>query len=91
MNSTVSILRRAGVCILGLAGVAFCVGTGVVGAHPSWTPRMAPGSMSAEAALPFKLAFGVGPLAPEHGAASDRDDYVELLTRAGIAHFQPGQ
>ncbi len=92
MNSPISPnIRRAGICIVAAAGFAVCLGTGVVDAYPSWMPRLAPELRSAEAVLSSRQVPRVNPDVAERVQTSERDNYVELLTRAGIAHFPPGQ
>ncbi len=73
-------------CGIAATGLAFCLADAAT-ARASWTRQIVTHVGHAETVLSSKLAFGHDRSMPVRVAASDRDDYVELLSKAGIAHF----
>jgi hypothetical protein len=56
-------------------------------AQACWTQKVLAKVARAESSLASTVTLRTSPTMPEHVPASDRDNYVELLSKAGIAHF----
>ncbi len=80
------LVAAACACAIAAAGLAFCLAD-AVSARASWTRHILTDVGRAETVLSSKLASRRGQPMAERVAASDRDNYVELLSKAGIAHF----
>ena len=80
-----TLLAGVGASTIAAGCLVFCLGNAQT-AQACWTQQVLAKVAHAESSLASKVALRThSPMPTEHVAESDRDNYVELLSKAGIA------